>query len=319
MTRASQTTDIEQTRVRKTFVKKLKTRMRKILALVFRISGLPVLIREVLCRNKVTLLVYHNPDPGVFRKHMDYLSRHYHFITLERLVGAMEKKDWSAIPSKGLVIVFDDGLKDIHSMTDTFRGYKVCPTIYLCSHIVNTNRKFWFDAGYRNHHSLKKVPNEIRLNKLLEVVGYEQRKEYNSRQALNLEEIRAMTPYVDFQSHSRFHPVLTNCSDEECRDEIVESKLTLEKILNKPVEHFCYPNGDYTEREVSYVEEAGYRSARTVDAGWNKMNSDRFKLKAMYVDNDASISVLNAQVAGFFAYVRYLRFGSFNGKHPPYT
>ncbi len=44
------------------------------------------------------------------------------------------------------------------------------------------------------------------------------------------------------------------------RDEIIGSKTTLEKLLNGPVEHFCWPGGAYCEESWSIAETAGYRT-----------------------------------------------------------
>jgi peptidoglycan/xylan/chitin deacetylase (PgdA/CDA1 family) len=149
-------------------------------------------------------------------------------------------------------------------------------------------------------------------------VGYEPQREYSAREALNLEELKEMLPYVDFQSHTKFHPILTTCTEEECKEEIEGSKDYLGKLLDKEIEHFCYPNGDYTNREIEYVKNCGYKSARTLDIGWNDVNSDPYRLKTMDVEDDASINILCAQLNGFFGYLRFLRHGSFKGIHPPF-
>ena len=75
--------------------------------------------------------------------------------------------------------------------------------------------------------------------------------------------------------------------------------------MNKPIEHFAYPNGDYGEREIEYVKKCGYKSARTIDCGWNSINTDPFKLKVTGVQDDASINKLCAQISGFFPILRY--------------
>lgn len=275
-------------------------------------------MRKILLKSKVTILIYHDPKPEIFESHMKYLSKFYNFLPLSQLVDAVSNRDWSQIPRFGLIITFDDGVMGNYRLLKIFKEYNIRPTIYLCSHIIDTNRKFWVKAGYPNHESLKTIENQDRLKVLKSAVDFEQEKEYEERQALNSEEIREMAPHVVFQCHSMYHPILTNCTDEECRGEIEDSKKHLEALLRTSIDHFCYPNGDYSAREERFVQQAGYKSARTVDVGWNDVNSHPFRLKGMYVDDDASLNVLNARVSGFFGYFRYMRFGSFNGKHPPY-
>ena len=296
----------------------IKKFIKEIIGFIFRFSGAPFLIREILCRNKVTIIVYHNPKFEIFKRHIDYLSKLHNFISLDRLVNAIYNKDWSDIPSKSLVITIDDGYKNNYKLLDIFKSFNVHPTIYLCSHIVNTRRKFWFRAGFHNLKKLKKYDSNQRLKILRNKIGYELQKEYSKRQTLNFEELREMLPYVDFQSHSKFHSILNTFTDKECKEEIKGSKDYLGKLLNKEIKHFCYPNGDYTDREIEYLKNCGYKSARTLDVGWNDVNSDQYRLKTIGVEDDASINIFCGQINGFFGYLRYLRYGNFKGTHPPF-
>jgi len=293
--------------------------IKEVLALVFRFSGILLFIRGVFCRNKVTIIFYHDPKPEVFRKHIDYLYKRYNFISLEILVEAIYQNDFKNLPPKSLVITIDDGNKGNYDLLDLFKKYKIKPTIYLCSHIINTHRKFWFLLGNKNLKVLKKLRNKQRLKILKERYDYELHKEYPDRQALNLMEIKEMSPYVDFQCHTKFHPILTTCDDEGSQEEIMESKFFLEKLLGKKVNYFSYPNGDYGEREVRILKDCDYKSARTYDIGWNSIDSDPYRLKAMAVDDNASINMLSAQIFGFFRYFNYLIHGRYNGKHPSYV
>jgi len=191
---------------------------------------------------------------------MQYLAKRYNFISLNRLVTAIEKKDWSKIPSKALVVTIDDGHMGNFRLLESIKKYQVHPTIYLCSHIIGTNRHFWWKSGYQNIKEMKSLPHRDMLQKLRTQADYWPEKEYDSRQALNISEINAMQSFVDFQSHSKFHPVLINCPDNVSLDEIKGSKSKLEKILNQSVTHFSYPNGDYSQREIDFLKKCGYKS-----------------------------------------------------------
>jgi peptidoglycan/xylan/chitin deacetylase (PgdA/CDA1 family) len=212
---------------------KMKQHIKQIIGFIIRFSGISFLIREIFLRNKVTIILYHNPDPLTFRKHIDYLTKHYNLIPMAKVIDGIYNKDWSGIPPKSIVITIDDGFKDNYNLLKIFKKYNVYPTIYLCSHIVNTNRSFWFKTGFNDIQRLKKYHNNKRLKVLRDKMRYELRKEYALRQALNVEELREMMPYVDFQSHSRYHPVLITCESGECLQEIRQSKGVLEKLLIK--------------------------------------------------------------------------------------
>jgi len=296
----------------------LKKYFKEIIGFIFRYSGMNYVIREILCRNKATIVFYHDPKPETFKNHLEFLSNHYNFISLIRLVNAIQNKDWSDIPPKSLVITIDDGHRCNYKLLAIIKKYNICPTIYLCSHIINTNRKFWWMTEFPDYRKLKKYDNKQRVKSLKDNINYEPEKEYSTRQALNLEELKEMSNFVDFQSHSKFHPVLITNNDEECKEEIKGSKEYLEKLLNKKIKHFSYPNGDYSEREIEYLRNFGYKSARTLDIGWNDVNSDLYRLKTMGIEDNASINILCAQINGLFGYLRYLRYGSFNGIRPSF-
>jgi peptidoglycan/xylan/chitin deacetylase (PgdA/CDA1 family) len=287
----------------------LKQILKEIIAFLFRISGAPYLIRELVYKNRVTIVVYHDPEAEVFRKHIEWISKYYRFLSLSQLVNGIRNKDWSNIPQKSLVVTFDDGWKGNFELHDTFKRYQINPTIFLCSHIINTNRRFWWKSGYFETEELKKLPKELMLSILQERADYDQEKEYEDRQALNISELRKMMPYVEFGSHTRYHPILTNCPESECKEEIEMSKIFLEKLLGKPVDHFSYPNGDYSLREMKFVMECEYKSARSIDFGWNDIKSDPYRLRVNEVQDDASINILCSQISGFFPLIRSLRKG----------
>lgn len=295
----------------------IKNILRSFIGVLFCISGAPILIREIVCRKKITILAYHSPDPDIFEKHIRYLKKRFHFITIDELVRAIKNDDWAMIPSKSMVVTLDDGYKENYKLIGTFAKYALIPTIYLCSNIVNTNRHYWFESRSPDISHIKKLSYTRLLKTLRESQGYELEKEYDERQALNYEEMKTMMKYVDFQSHTKYHPILTRCDSPEVKSEIVESKKILEELLTKNIAHFSYPNGDYSGREVQEVIHGGYESARTLDVGWNHRKTDPYRLKAMGIQDNASMIVLCAQVHGFFGYFKYAFHGSCKGIRPP--
>lgn len=290
--------------------------MRQLLAFLIRFSGLPFLFREIIFRRRVTIIVYHDPSPEVFEAHLTYLIDRFDIIPLERLIEAIEENTWQKIPPKSLVITFDDGHRGNFALFDNIKRHKVPITIYACAGIVNTQRHYWFLDFADQAQRLKSLPNKARLKKISSVNGYTPEKDFAKRQALSKAEILDMKSQgVDFQSHTLLHPILTTCTDEECWLEIAGAKRVLEDLLEEPVAHFAYPNGDYGEREIAYLQKAGYRSARTSDMGWNGPNTDIYALKSMTISDDATLNEMAAQLCGIFPYFRFLRQGSFTGKH----
>jgi len=282
-------------------------------ARLVRWSGLATIVRHTIARRRVSILLYHDPSPDVLDRHLAYLASRYNFVGLGDVVDALEPGRWSQLPSRALVLTFDDGHRGNARLRDLFVRYGVRPTIYLCSQIIDTNRHYWF-FECEDPEPLKVRSNDGRLAALQEV-GFSPTKEYPEAQALHAQEIDYLNEAVDFAVHSRFHPVLTACSDQECADEIVTSKVEVERVVGLPCLDFSYPNGDYGERELELVRKAGYRSARTVDLGWNKPGTDVFALKILGTSDTASVSRLAADLTGVSGYLARLKVGSLRGKH----
>jgi peptidoglycan/xylan/chitin deacetylase (PgdA/CDA1 family) len=154
--------------------------------------------------------------------------------------------------------------------------------------------------------------------RLFSKVGFSVDAEWNEGRALTLEQLGDLGKIADIQSHTRFHPILTRCTDEENSQEIEESKREIEAITGRPCEHLSFPNGNYDERSIRVAKKVGYRSARTCDLGWNDHTSDLFRLKGIPIADDASLNWLDVQMTQLPAFMQYSRRGSFNGKFPQF-
>ena len=260
--------------------------------------GIPLLVRWI-CQNKVAILLYHDVSPDVFTKHLAYLSRHYKIISLDTFVSAIHNNDFSEVPPKSVVITIDDGHSGNFALLPVVKQYRICPTVYVCTQIINTHRYFWFripKQTKREKERLKRLPNVERLAHLKDTTDFEPEKEYQERQALNISEMRQMMDAVDFQPHTQFHPILPNCNDIEAKQEILGSKADLEELLDKECLHFSYPNGDYSGREIEIVKVGGFRSARTSDIGWNTIDTSPYQLKAIPMSDDVGLIRLRAEL-----------------------
>lgn len=282
----------------------------KFLFRILRYSGLPFLFRELIQRDKVTILMFHDIAPKAADRAFAYLSVRYNIIGLDTFLDAAKAQNPKALPRKALVITFDDGHKRNYDLSPVFKKYGIPVTIFLCSGIVNTNRHYWFNFKHPDIDSseLKKVSNADKL-KILRRVGFDVEREFETRQALTRAEIAEMRALVNFQAHTVFHPCLPTCNDQEARNEIAEAKKILESDFALRINALAYPNGDYTEREVRLSKDAGYDCAVTVDYGFNTVYTDPFRLKRLSVndtENPDELVVKASGVWGAFTYPRNL-------------
>ncbi len=93
---------------------------------------------------------------------------------------------------------------------------------------------------------------------------------------------------VRIGSHTCHHKRLFDGVDEkEIDDEIINSKINLQKDLNTDIDLFCYPNGDYSQYSLDVVDK-NYSAACSTMSGWNTPQADMLLLKRIGVHEDIS-------------------------------
>jgi peptidoglycan/xylan/chitin deacetylase (PgdA/CDA1 family) len=279
--------------------------MNKILFRILRFSGIPILFRELIQRKRVSILLFHDLKAETAEKNFNYLTKKYNVICLNDLIYAINKKDFSTIPKKALIITFDDGHIRNYEMLPIIKKTKVPITIFLCAGLINTNRHFWFKHKHNSISTseLKLVPNEKRLE-LLSKVGFKQDKEFESPQAIQKQQIDEMVPFVNMQSHTLFHPILPKCKYNVAKSEIVHSKEILEDNYGLNINAISYPNGDYSDRDIEFSKGSGYKCGITVDYGFNSANTDPFRLKRISVNDTDDLNELIVKASGFWAFIK---------------
>ena len=279
--------------------------MNKLLFTLFRISGLPILFRELIQRKKVTILLLHDISKEIAEQTFSYLSKNYNIIDLNDFINAIDNRDNTKIPKKALIITFDDGHIRNYEILPVIKKYNIPVTLFLCSSIINSNRHFWFK--YKNQsisrERLKHIPNKEKLN-ILSKSGFEQDKEFDKPQALQKSHIDEMKHYVNMQSHTLFHPCLPKCDNVEARKEIFNSMEILEREYKLEINAISYPNGDYSERDILLAKEAGYKCGITVDFGFNSIKTDVFRLKRLSVNDTPDLNELIVKASGVWSFFK---------------
>lgn len=287
-----------------------RTFLRKLLFKIIRWSGLPYLFREIIQKNKVTILMFHELEKEFAKSAFEYLSNNYNIIHLNTLIKAIEENNSEIIPNKALIITFDDGHISNYELLPMFKKHNIPVTIFLTAAIINTNRHFWWKyhkirRKKKMQERLKRCSNEERLKYLLEI-GYNNLTKFENPQALQKQQISEMCNSVNMQSHTLYHPILTKCTTEKAKREIFKSKMILENDYGLQINAIAYPNGDYTEREVSFVKKADYRCALTVDYGFNTIYTNIYKLKRISGGSGTDLTELIVKASGVWAFIKTL-------------
>lgn len=188
--------------------------------------------------------------PDDFRAQMDWLAAEdWHPITLTALRGYW---DGNPLPSKPIVLTFDDGYLDFYTT--------VFPIL-------------------REHH----FPAVAYI-----VAGFLERPDRYVT-APQIQELDRAG--IEIGSHTVSHPNLTKLSADQLRHEAMDSKVALERVLGHQVLDFAYPIGAFDGRVVQVVAEQGYQSATTTVEGASRASADRFTWPRTRVHGGESLEV----------------------------
>jgi peptidoglycan/xylan/chitin deacetylase (PgdA/CDA1 family) len=109
-----------------------------------------------------------------------------------------------------------------------------------------------------------------------------------THRSMSEDEVRRLSAdgLIEVGAHTVSHPVLSCISDDAQRQEIRQSKASLEEILDRPVTSFAYPFGsrtDYRPATASAVQQEGFMCACSNYPGVVRKHANPFELPRMLV------------------------------------
>ncbi len=220
----------------------------------------------------VPVLMYHyiryNPNPADrvgfnlsvtpnnFNAQIEYLSSHgYNSITLDDLAAAM--LGTRKLPSKPVVITFDDGYKDLY--TTAFPILK--------------------------SHGLKAV--SFVITGFVEGPGFLSWSDIDDMKG---------SGFVTFESHTVNHVALTYGSDQSVTRELTQSKAVLSSHIGYPVNWIAYPYGNVNPRVANLTKQAGYVGAFGTNFGSYQSTSAMFTLPRIRVGGSDTVASLASKL-----------------------
>ena len=112
------------------------------------------------------------------------------------------------------------------------------------------------------------------------------------------EEIRQwVSAGQEIGSHTRQHVNLLASDDTDCRAEMTLGKTELESAIGQPVDHFCYPYGQYEPRHVAMARELGFATATTTQRSRCHAQTDLLQLPRIPVLRSTSLPVFWLKIA----------------------
>jgi len=242
--------------------------------------------RENQFRNHFTIMHYHHPEPDHLETQIKYLKQAFNVLPLSYLRD--HYVDGVELPEKALFVTFDDGWKSNYNLLPVVEKHDFPITIFLSTGLVGTDRKpgrkVIYDDFRKDEDLLKTIIGE-KTQRSYEIP-------YDQRIMLNVDEIKEMSRFIDFQSHGVNHHVSPAIPTELMDYELRESKRFICELTGNEVYAFAFPYNEVSSGAYSLLEKNGYTLARAGTRRYNKLGVNPYKLNSIGADAEWSIKQL---------------------------
>lgn len=232
-----------------------------------------LMYHRVARRNDFDQLVV---SPENFQKQMTILAAGYNVLSLSDAVALLASEQ--KIPRRTVVITFDDGyLDNFTEALPILEKYSLPATIFVTSDFCEQT------AAHPRY-------------------GVSQQQDGDHRLHLDWSETAQLAQHslIEIGSHTVSHAHLPRLNDADAVTEINESKRIIDQQLAQNTRYFCYPNGDYFERELQALNDSDYQAAVTVSPGLNRKTTNRFTLRRTEVTDKDSPDFMRYKLEGAF-------------------
>lgn len=221
---------------------------------------------DSLKNKKIPVLMYHSISyekenilrlpKEKFRNQMKYLKdNNYTTLTLDELYRYM--KTGKNLPSKPIVITFDDGYKDNYTNAyPILKEFKQKATVFVITNTIDREKNYLTSTEIKLMDS-----NNIRI-----------------------------------ESHTSSHEHLDKISYEDNVNTMKNSKGKLEEILNRRIDYIAYPYGGYTSNTIEAAKQSGYKLAFSTEFGLIDKTDNIYSLGRIFVNSNFTFEQFKAKL-----------------------
>lgn len=244
--------------------------------------------------------------PKGFARQMRHVAKHYQAVAMPEVLEAIERN--VPLPKHSVLITFDDAYTDFAEVAwPILKQFRIPATLFVpTAYPDHPELTFWWDRLYlafakTTRTELRESPlgplplkgPEDRRRSLLALLKYVPSRPYeaalrtidsvcsqlvqqppNGAAVLTWNQLRQLAnDGVTLGSHTRTHPILTQISAIQIREEIRKSQQDLKREIGYALPIFCYPNGDHNDVVTKILRAEGISLAFTVLPGENRLDS----------------------------------------------
>lgn len=275
--------------------------------------------------------------PTLFTHQMKYLSDSYNVVSMEQALNAVLFQ--RALPDRAVLITFDDGYFDFKDIAwPILKQFKLPATVFVpTSYPYNPDRVFWWDRLYAAFQQTtenilnidqleamsladqnQKMQNLKALQKYVKTLPHVQAMDLVDRvcerlgvdsivkqATMDWDQLRSLAKDgLTLGAHTRTHPLLTQLTIDEAREEINGSYNDLQREIGDILPVFAYPNGNHDANIVEILQQEQLKLAVTVLDGMNDMTkSDPLRLRRTEITRRTSLALFKIRLNYWFTYI----------------
>lgn len=254
------------------------------------------------------------PDAVRFEEMMIWIKSWFNVLPLDTAVEALKT---GKLPPRAASITFDDGYADNHDVAlPILKKHGLSATFFIATGFLDGGR-MWNDTviesikrSLEEHLDLYHLgiglldirtldAKRIAIAKILDNIKYKatfERTEIANQIAVqakstlptnlmmsNTQVIAMRNAGMQIGAHTVSHPILARTASlAHAKQEMSDSKNTLEALLQEPIDLFAYPNGkagnDYLPEHAKLAKDLGFTAAVSTDWGTASTSTDLFNL-----------------------------------------
>jgi peptidoglycan/xylan/chitin deacetylase (PgdA/CDA1 family) len=279
-------------------------------------------VSRLLCRfnRQPRILMLHGIGTAeypasLFRAQLRFLSSVVRLVSLEQV---LQPDAAGSDPRPKLALTFDDGLRNnFTGAYPVLQEFGAPATFFICPGLVTNRRWLWnhecrarlsrtsarqkasfaAEIGVESQdidvivNTLKYLPNgerlamEERLRSLTPAFAPTD-EEHVMYDMMTWTDLRALdSKLIDVGGHSSHHEILTRIEPVHLERETAGCKTWIEQELDRPVLHFCYPDGAHDARVVECVGRH-FEAAVTTEKAWVPRSPARLTLPRIPTENN---------------------------------
>ena len=233
------------------------------------------------------ILLYHHIQPESpvlsryavsltsFKRQIGWLTtKGYETISLDRLGSAMRGQ--ASLPRKPVIITFDDGYQSVWDHAKPVLDQAgFAATVFLVSQAIGKHN-IW---DLQQSTPILPCMDETTCRRLL-ADGWE------------------------IGSHGLNHLPLPELAPKALNEELIGSKISLEKLFDYSITAFCYPHGAWNKRIQEQVKRAGYQLACATSVKSGSVTDDQWALRRVKVKGSDRLLDFKRKVSNWYLIYR---------------